>query len=49
MQSEELQIIIELEKELKKPNRKYSLDFKIKVIKLSKMNISFILYLIDFV
>ena len=40
MQSEESEIIAELEKELKKPLRKYSIEFKIKFIKLSKMNIS---------
>ena len=40
MQSEESTIISELENELKKPHRKYTIDFKIKVIKLSQMNIS---------
>ena len=40
MESDESKLFEELEKEIKKPHKKYSIDFKLKVIKLSKMNIS---------
>ena len=40
MQLEKSKIIAELEKELKKQHRKYSIYFKIKAIELSIMNIS---------
>ena len=50
MESEESKIIAELEKATKKPHKKYSIDFKLNVIKLSKMNIYlFILYLLNLV
>ena len=40
MESDASKIIEELEKEIKKPHKKYSIDFKLNVIKLTKMNIS---------